>query len=71
MARFKYQQSAYGDPWETRVETNDLSLLNHARDALWLKMLPERHHRIIDTDNDDLVLWGRVSLIAPLPNTRN
>jgi len=64
MTRLVYQQSAYGYGWggDKPVATEQDAAMY--RNALWLKMLSERHHRFIDAYTGEVV-WFHASKIAP------
>lgn len=67
--RYRYEQSAYGNPWEASKQADTLEGLARYRSPFWLKMLPERHHRIVDTLTD-VTVWQEESKIAPPPGSK-
>lgn len=69
MARFHYEQSAYGYSWEKSKEADTVEELYQYQTPLWLKVLAERHHRIVDTNTGEVV-WYHGSKIAPKPGTK-
>lgn len=71
MSRYLYQSSAYGHPWQTDQEDDNLTdLLGMVSSRFWLSMLRERHHRIIDTQDGGRVVWFERSTIAPPPGSK-
>ena len=70
MPRYHYQNSAYGEPWATSQTDDSFAMLkDRVSSHLWLMTLPEKHHRIIDTQDGGKVLWYERSAIAR-PRTR-